>query len=196
MQPRSRSSRHALKAREPLEKERLRHRSGGYFRYEDLRNPIDVVKGCPAHLDGKDRMVAGPDKEEICYAEREMAKDIRDNYTEAKRATSYSREERRWRAITNQEQAGVDRLDRLQKDPMIGRKNVSGQPFNIVNHDYSKTPAGAQLQHHDEMIRYRGRVREASLAMRNHLGFNPIIGEQTYGISLPPPPRPPPLALA
>merc|ERR1711934_1342151 len=59
-----------------------------------------------------------------------------------------------------------------------------------VNGEYEKTPAGAQLEHHDNMIRYRGRVREASLAMRNRLGFNPIIGEQTFGISLPPAPRP------
>merc|ERR1712070_775708 len=89
-----------------------------------------------------------------------------------------------------------EKLDRMQADPMIGKKNVKGQPFDIVNGSYDKTPAGAQLQHHDNMIKYRGKVREASLAMRNHMGFNPIIGEQTFGISLPPAPKPPPLALA
>lgn len=196
MQPRSRSARHCLKGKEALEKERLRHRSGSYYRYEDVRNPIDVAKGCPMHMDNVERMRSGPFCEEKNYGEREVQRMNRDEVTETKRARNYHREETRWRAISIMHQASGDRVDRLQKDPMIGRKNVSGQPFNVVNHVYERTPAGAQLEHHDNMIRYRGKVREASLAMRNHMGFNPIIGEQTHGISLPPPPRPPMLALA
>jgi len=196
MQPRSRSCRNHLKGKEAIEKERLKGRSGGYFRYEDIRNPIDMAKGCPAYLGSRDRMCAGPRCEEVSFGERQNKVVHRDEVTEFKRARNYDREESRWRAISMQDQAGDHRVNRMQADPMIGRKNVSGQPFNIVNGDYEKTPAGAQLEHHDNMIRYRGRVREASLAMRNHLGFNPIIGEQTFGISLPPPPRPPPLALA
>mmetsp|Transcript_118375 Transcript_118375/g.382175 ORF Transcript_118375/g.382175 Transcript_118375/m.382175 type:complete len:197 (-) Transcript_118375:90-680(-) len=196
MQPRSRSSRHALRTKESLEKERLRHRSGGYFRYEDVRNPIDVLQGCPSHIRGLDRMTAGQACEDANYAEREHRKIVRDEATEVRRARNLGREEARWRAISSQETAGVQRVERMQSDPMMGRKNVSGQPFNVVNHVYEKTPAGAQLEHHDNMVRYRAKVREASLAMRNHLGFNPIVGEQTHGISLPPPPRPPPLALA
>eukprot|EP00930_Biecheleria_cincta_P051052 TRINITY_DN36211_c0_g1_i1.p1 TRINITY_DN36211_c0_g1~~TRINITY_DN36211_c0_g1_i1.p1 ORF type:complete len:226 (+),score=34.11 TRINITY_DN36211_c0_g1_i1:89-679(+) len=196
MQPRSRSSRHALKTKEDVEKDRLRHRSGGYFRYENRENPIDVAVNCPAYIAPKARMCAGAFVEEVNYAERERAKVIKDEVTEARRAVNYGREEHRWRCITNRDQAVVDRVVRMQNDPMMGRKNVSGQPFNIVNHNYDKTPAGAQLEHHDNMIRYRSKVREASLAMRNHLGFNPIVGEQTHGIVLPPPPRPPPLALA
>lgn len=196
MQPRSRSARVALKGKESLEKERLRNRSGAYFRYEDLRNPIDHAPGCPAHIHPKTRMTAGPRCEEVNFEERQQKVLHRDEVTEVRRARNYDREESRWRAISCQDQGANERVNRMQSDPMIGRKNVAGQPFNIVNGEYERTPAGAQLEHHDNMIRYRGRVREASLAMRNHLGFNPIIGEQTFGISLPPPPRPPPLALA
>merc|ERR1712072_1510704 len=119
----------------------------------------------------------------------------RDDVTEFRRARNYDREESRWRAISCQDQACDHRVKRMQADPMIGRKNVSGQPFNIVNGEYERTPAGAQLEHHDNMIRYRGRIRGATLAMRNHMGFNPIIGEQTQQISLPPPPRPSAIAL-
>jgi len=140
-------------------------------------------------------MTAGPACEEVNFGEREVKKYIRDEITEARRAKHYNREENRWQAIAMRDQAAVDRVERLQADPMIGRKNISGQPFNIVNHDYEKSAAGMQLQHHDNMIRYRSKVREATVAMRGHLGFNPIIGEQTYAISLPPPPRPPTLAL-
>merc|ERR1719506_3628157 len=196
MEPRSRAARNQLKGKDALEKERLRSRAGGYFRYEDVRNPIDVAPGCPHHLGAKDRMTAGTRCEEINFEERQNKVVHRDEVTEFRRARNYSREEGRWRAISAQDKACDHRVNRMQADPMIGRKNVSGQPFNIVNGEYERTPAGAQLEHHDNMIRYRGRVREASLAMRNHLGFNPIIGEQTFGISLPPAPRPPPLALA
>mmetsp|Transcript_50617 Transcript_50617/g.128786 ORF Transcript_50617/g.128786 Transcript_50617/m.128786 type:complete len:197 (-) Transcript_50617:150-740(-) len=196
MQPRSRSARHGLKTKEALEKERLRNRSGGYFRYEDIRNPIDVVSGCPSHIGSKARMNAGHFCEEVNYMEREIKKTVRDENTEVRRARNLDREEARWRAISNQEMASHARVERMQADPMMGRKNVSGQPYNIVSQEYNKTPAGAQLEHHDNMIRYRSKVRTASLAMRNHLGFNPIIGEQTHAISIPPPPRPPPLALA
>eukprot|EP00933_Yihiella_yeosuensis_P029241 TRINITY_DN2290_c0_g1_i1.p1 TRINITY_DN2290_c0_g1~~TRINITY_DN2290_c0_g1_i1.p1 ORF type:complete len:197 (-),score=32.24 TRINITY_DN2290_c0_g1_i1:161-751(-) len=196
MEPRSRSQRHGLKTRESLERERLKHRTGGYFRYENVRNPIDHAKDAPAYMSHKAQFTAGPFCEEVNFAERESRKLRKDDVTEARRAVSYSREEHRWRCIANQDQAALDRVDRMQKDPMMGRKNVSGQPFNIVNQTYDKTPAGSQLEHHDNMVRYRSRVREATMAMRNHLGFNPIIGEQTLQVSLPPPPRPPPLALA
>ncbi|CAE8679132.1 unnamed protein product, partial [Polarella glacialis] len=176
--------------------ERLRHRSGGYFRYEGIRNPIDVAANCPSYLKPKERMTAGPYCEEINYFERETKKIVKDEMTEAKRAVTYNREEHRWRCINSKDHAQDARVDRMMKDPMMGRKNVSGQPFNLVNHNYATTPAGAQLEHHDNMIRYRSKVREASLAMRNHIGFNPIIGEQTYGISLPPQPKPSAMAFA
>jgi len=193
MLPRSRSTRHAFKSKESLEKERLRHRTGGYFRYEDVRNPIDVVQSCPSHIGNIERMTAGPACEDVNFSEREQRKAVRDELTEARRSRNYHREESRWRAISEQEKMSDERVRRMQADPMMGRKNVHGKPFNIVSHDYDKTPAGATLQHHDNMIRYRSKVREAHIAVRNHLGFNPIIGQQTHEVSLPPPPRPPPL---
>jgi hypothetical protein len=41
------------------------------------------------------------------------------------------------------------------------------------------------------MIRYRGKVRSVNLAVRNHLGFNPITGEQVFPVKIPDAPRPP-----
>merc|ERR1712151_288637 len=74
---------------------------------------------------------------------------------------------------------------------MLGRKNISGtHGYNMISHAYDATPNGASLEHHDNMIRYRSKVRGANMAVRNHLGFNPVLGEQTFGVSLPPPPRP------
>jgi len=196
MLPRSRSSRQGLRTKEALEKDRLKNRSGGYFRYEDVRNPIDVSPGCPSHMASRERMNAGNYCEEVNHMEREVKKVARDDVNESRRARNLEREESRWRAIHAQGQVDQARLERIQSDPMMGRKNVTGQPWNIVTQEYDKTPAGAQLEHHDKLIHYRSKVRSASLAYRSHLGFNPIIGEQTHGISIPPPPRPPPLALA
>jgi len=195
MEPRSRQSRQVLATRDGVEKERLKHRTGGYFRYEEQRNPIDHAKGCPAHAHYRERMLPACAAEEVNHFEREQKKVHRDEVTEAKRATNYKREENRWRAISSMHNAADERMKRMVADPMVSRKNVSGQPYNIVSQEYNRTPAGAQLEHHDNMIRYRSKVREASLAMRNHLGFNPIIGEQTHGISLPPPPKPRPIAM-
>jgi len=196
MQPRSRSCRHEFKSREVLEKSRLKHRTGNYYRYEDVGNPIDVAPGCPSHLIGKTRMQSGPAVCESLGEDRLNDRDHRDEKTEHRRARNYDREESRWRAISNQHVVQKERLDRMQRDPMLGRKNVTGQPCNIISQAYDHTPQGQQLKFNDDMIKYRGKVRCANISMRNHLGFNPIIGEQIAPITLPPIPRPPPMCLA
>merc|ERR1712205_288817 len=83
-----------------------------------------------------------------------------------------------------------NRLDRLQDDPMIGRKNNGGQPYNVVNHRYDDNLDGKRLQYHDDMVKYRADVRSTHLAARQHLGFNPITGEQTVELRAPRKPEP------
>jgi hypothetical protein len=183
-----------LRSKENLEKERLRNRSGGYYRYENVPNPIDAVVGCPSHIQAKERMTTGPRVTEAMLGEREAAFVKREERTEARRARAFSREDARWRAIDSKDQSDNNRVERMMNDPMMGRKNVKGQPFDIVNHAYDMTPQGKQLEHHDNMIKYRGHIRQAHLAVRNHMGFNPITGEQTHPIRVPQPPKPHPLA--
>lgn len=107
---------------------------------------------CPGYLGPRERMTAGMHCEEVNYAEREHAKILRDEVTEApetilfhslggfqaRRKCKYNREEHRWRciadadqawkseALVDSSQADVDRVSRMQHDPMMGRKNVSG----------------------------------------------------------------------
>lgn len=183
-----------MKFKENLEKERLRNRSGGFHRYENVPNPIDVAKGCPSYISARDRMTSGVRVAESLFKEHEAKKLERDEKAERRRARSFCREDSRWRAIDANEQAAENRMERLRADPMIGRKNVNGQPYNPVNQKYDMTAQGKQLEHHDNMIRYRGHIRQAHLAVRQHLGFNPITGEQTVPIRVPLPPRPHPLA--
>merc|ERR1711937_236466 len=149
---------------------------------------VSVRGDCPSYLNWRDCFTAGPACEDVSYAEREQSKVMRDERTEARRARNVAQEEHRWRAINAAERAWDERGDRLRKDPMIGRKNISGQTgYNVLTHSYDETPVGAILEHHDNMIKYRGCLRSANIAMRGHLGFNPISGEQVYAISIPPP---------
>mmetsp|Transcript_40672 Transcript_40672/g.73278 ORF Transcript_40672/g.73278 Transcript_40672/m.73278 type:complete len:229 (+) Transcript_40672:41-727(+) len=192
MQPRTRVERHASLHKDALEKARLRHRTGGFFRYEDVQNPTAVAVNCPSYLDRRAWMTAGWSCEELKYAEREQMKILRDEKTEMRRARSYAREVDRLYATDANERLKDEQAKRMRADPMIGRKNVSGQSgFNLMTQEYDNSPAGAMLKHHDDLIRYKGKVRSANLALRSHLGFNPVVGEQIYSFSLPPPPRPP-----
>ena len=59
MQPRSREERHYFKYRENVEKERLKNRTGNYFRYEEIQDPLIPESNAPAYINEKDRMIAG-----------------------------------------------------------------------------------------------------------------------------------------
>merc|ERR1719401_251668 len=192
MIPQERPVSRAHLGKDALEKARLQTRSGGFFRYEAVDNPIAVMKGCPSHLERQHWMKTGPACDEMHTAERAIERIVRDEKTESRRAKNYQREEHRLNAIHANEQANKDRCARMQADPMMGRKNLSGQEgYNIVNHEYQKSLLGECLRHRDDMVKYNSRCRSAVVASRSHLGFNPILGEQTYQLSLPPPPRPP-----
>lgn len=194
MQPRTREERHYLKHKENLEKERLRNRTGDYFRYEHMENPLETQKGCPSYIASRDRYIHGAHIADVANVEHEAKLRHVEEEIEHRRARVLAREEDRWHAIDAKEQAEADRVRKLREDPLKGRKNASGQPFNIVNAQYDSTTEGARLQHHDEMIKYRGKVRSVNLAVRNHLGFNPITGEQVYPMKMPvAPPLPPQL---
>ena len=54
MQPRRRNERQVLAHKESLEKERLKNRTGAYFRYEECSNPISVDPKCPAAAGAKE----------------------------------------------------------------------------------------------------------------------------------------------
>ncbi len=73
---------------------------------------------------------------------------------------------------------------------LIGKKNVSAVPYDIINLGFHNTLEGKKLEYDDDMTAYRAEVRKVDLAYRNHLGFNPIIGEETHKV--PNPVRPPP----
>lgn len=177
--------------KDTLEKERLQNRTGGYHRHEDVGAPTRVQKDlCPSYLDERKRFIVTTDVAKIEAQEREHEWNVRNDKTEMKRAADFQRQDERWKALERKEREFQNKLDRLQDDPMMGRKNVGGVPYNLVNHRYDDSLDGQRLHYHDNMVKYRGDVRSTHLAARGHLGFNPITGEQTHPLRVPEKPMP------
>lgn len=65
---------------------------------------------------------------------------------------------------------------------LVGKSNASGAAFNIINMEYHKTPEGLRLKTHDELVRFRAQVRSRILAVKNHVGFNPITGDLSLSV--------------
>jgi len=69
-------------------------------------------------------------------AERQQFYDNKNNNTERRRGEHLCREEHKWNCIEQKEQMEVDRQARMREDPLLGKKNVSGVPYNIVSMQY------------------------------------------------------------
>jgi hypothetical protein len=73
----------------------------------------------------------------------------------------------------------------LRATGLKAKVNVAGSPFNIINMEYNRSPDGDRLKLHDELKRYRQSLRSYNLAVRNHVGLDPISGCQSFDVSLP-----------
>lgn len=84
---------------------------------------------------------------------------------------------RRSQGVKSSFQASIqNRRNESLKLQLVGKSNASGAAFNIINMEYHKTPEGLRLKTHDELVRFRAQARSRILAVKNHVGFNPITG--------------------
>ncbi|CEL96000.1 unnamed protein product [Vitrella brassicaformis CCMP3155] len=188
IKPRTRAERNALRDRESLEKERLRNRTGGFHRYEDPGNLIQPIKDDPKNPtlpNPIDRFVRTAEVAELEREDRKREQGKRDQFHENRRMSRESREEQRWRRMEEREECDKQRVQNLQMYSQKAFKNRSGAPFDIVTLRYDQSEEGRRLQHADLMAQYREKVRATNLAYRNHAGFNPILGEQTFLMAMP-----------
>ncbi|KAF4674196.1 hypothetical protein FOL47_009602 [Perkinsus chesapeaki] len=177
--------------RDAVEKQRLMNRTGGYHRYEAFESVTGVLKGCPADAEAVERFVTTSDLgQDLNRVEHETLVRRRAECAETLRKQRFDREAERWNSIEKKEEEEAKRQQRLQEDPMLGRKNVSGQAYDIVGLGYHDTEEGRRLQYHDELVKWRGKLRANHLAARNHLGFNPITGESSFQLKHPRKPEP------
>ena len=77
------------------------------------------------------------------------------------------------------------RMLRLSESGVKAKVNVGGSPFNIINMEYNRSPEGDRLRLHDDLIKYRRALRSFNLAVRNHVGLDPISGCQSFDVALP-----------
>ena len=92
--------------------------------------------------------------------------DHKNAVTEARRTENIKRENDRWEAIDSKDAAERARTKRLQEDPIVGKKNEGGCPYNILSTQYHDTRSGLWLEHVDNMIKYKAELRQKHLAFR------------------------------
>eukprot|EP00388_Colpodella_angusta_P003679 GDKJ01012824.1.p1 GENE.GDKJ01012824.1~~GDKJ01012824.1.p1 ORF type:complete len:369 (+),score=60.70 GDKJ01012824.1:24-1130(+) len=188
MLPRTREERNRCNNRESIEKSRLETRTGAYFQYERVNNVITGDTQNPNyHIPETHRFV--PTEEIAAYLKMDREREEQ----RAKDAIECRRQQREWREVHAKE-----RQDQAEKDmaipreyPGVGLKNRSGVPYDIVTQVYDMTPDGQTLKYKDDYARYKNAVRSTHLAVREHLGFNPLTGEQTFQLCMPQPPEKP-----
>ena len=121
---------------------KMLNKSGAYYRYEEFASPITVDPECAAAAGRKDIYCATEDIAALDRQERERLTDHKNAVTEARRTENIKRENERWDAIDGKDRAEQARNARLQEDPLIGKKNEGGCPYNIVNTQYHDTRSG------------------------------------------------------
>jgi len=77
------------------------------------------------------------------------------------------------------------KLHERWKSGAKAKVNVGGSPFNIINMQYNRSPEGDRLRLHDDLMKYRRALRSFNLAVRNHVGLDPISGIQSFEVALP-----------
>lgn len=179
------------KDRETIEKSRLRERTGSYHRYEDPGVLTAVDPRCPSSLPSKEAFIVTEDVARLEHEDRQYQQAVKEEMNERRRAEKFIRDSERWAFLEGKAEAEKARSERLQEDPLAGRKNQSGHPFNIVTLQYEDNKDGASLAYMDKLHKYKAELRSTYLAVQGHLGFNPITGEQTIPITTPVPPQKP-----
>ncbi|KAF4688428.1 hypothetical protein FOZ60_002828 [Perkinsus olseni] len=183
--------RNTMAKRRPRSMLRRNKTLGRLRRYEPFDSVTGVAEGCPADARPVERFVTTSDLgQDLNRAEHEAFVRRRAECAESLRKERFDREAERWSAIEKNEQEEKERQQRLQADPILGRKNTSGQAYDIVGLGYHDNEEGRRLKYHDELIKWRGKLRANHLAARNHLGFNPITGESSFQLQHPRKPDP------
>merc|ERR1712232_902110 len=97
-------------------------------------------------------------------------------------------EEERWKRIDSEFADDQRKQERLMERG--APRNVSSVPYDPLTLQYRETKEGELLRYSDNQIRYRAALRAEHLRkLQTKEGFNPITGEASRTVSLPPEPR-------
>jgi len=188
--PRTRHERRAVLDKESLEKSRLAERREGHQRFEAHYKVTGDTEGAPGYITEADRFytdTAGTEK--MKRDEYLRAKEM--NYVN-RRNQATEREDRRWKHMEEQKQAEEERWNQLREDGSKARRNNSSVPYNPLTLRYNDGKDGERLRYADAEIKHRAALRAENLHKHDSAGYNPINGENSYKIVVPPQPDPMP----
>ncbi len=184
----TRKERHASRDKESKEKALLEQRppvrGQKYINYG--RGIASAAEGTVAHISEQDRFFTDFAAEE--KKRRELAILTKQEQLDRKRYEWASAEENRWKQI-EQEYAAEEAKQAIKMNRGAPR-NMSSVPYNPLTLQYEESEAGDKLRYTDDQIRFRAALRAERL--RSHEtkhGFNPITGQETERINLPPEPK-------
>jgi hypothetical protein len=113
--------------------------------------------------------------------------DHRNVVNEKRREASAVRDEGRWQKIDDKARKEEDMWSRYREHGGKARRNKSSVPFNPVNLGYNQGRDGENLRKNDLELRHRDAMRADYLRQRgNAAGYNPITGEESAQIRMPP----------
>lgn len=173
-------------SREQREKEYLKNRREGFARYDpqQIDEPLKVkpeAKG--VFLSDADRFhtdVAGEERRR-----REQQGQAQGARLMQKRAAAMEREEKRWEHMGAAAAAEEDRISRKRELGLAAKKNAPSLPFNSITLSYESSREGAQLQHRDNLSKYRAALRTHNLYTRQNGEYNPITGQPRLSVAPP-----------
>mmetsp|Transcript_42478 Transcript_42478/g.51534 ORF Transcript_42478/g.51534 Transcript_42478/m.51534 type:complete len:288 (-) Transcript_42478:342-1205(-) len=175
MAPRTREDRQTATDPDAMQKERLKNRKGGHYKYTSLSNPILGDQDSLSYIDEIDRFCK--DAAEHEYEQRQVMIQQQQEQYDKDRKIKYDREESRWSNIEEKFQYEQYRVADLPNQPMAQR-NQSSMSYNPILLKYHDNHAGETLKYEDDKVKYRSIQRMKNLHQKRHSQpFNPITGE-------------------
>lgn len=175
---RSRELREALRDKEQLEKDRLRHRKEGYTRIDtSVTGSAMLVYEPKSHgyMSDADRFHSDTAGEERALREARNSR-VKMQY-QHRRQESVTREVSRWDAMDAADVAEEKKWQVKRDSGMYARRNKSGEPFNPITLQYNDGKDGQRLKVADDAVKHRALVRAGNLQYHNSReGINPITG--------------------
>ena len=164
------------------EKENLSRRSGGFFKYENYGNLLEPPRDAPGYCDTSQQFKISREQSPPSMTKSADRAIHASRIRESRAITRELQAAKRIRAL---ELSDAATLEKLRDSGIRSKANIGGCAYNIINMKYLDTPDGTRLKRHDDLVRYRGQLRALNLAAKNHSGFDPITGAQTFALEVP-----------
>jgi hypothetical protein len=145
--------------KDKLEKSRLRHRRGSFYSYEDFPGSLAPELDSTCMNDSAGSNFQGRLGKIMAKSEQSLRREL----CVVRRAKLL---EKKMSLIHGNLNSSNNTLE----------VNTSGAAYDILNHSYHNTPDGERLRKHDDLLRYRSRLRTMYLSSKNSSGINPITG--------------------